>query len=65
MGLDQYVYAFKGETPKTQTDFEEIDGAEEIFYWRKHANLEGWMSNLYDEKGGKELFNGTPVLLTK
>jgi hypothetical protein len=40
MGLDQYAFARKGE--------EQLD----IAYWRKHANLEGWMANLYVERGG-------------
>ena len=41
MGLDQYGFARKGE--------EKFD----LAYWRKHANLEGWMANLYAERGGK------------
>jgi hypothetical protein len=45
MGLDQHAFARKGE--------ENI----EISYWRKHANLQGWMENLYTERGGKESFN--------
>lgn len=45
MGLDQYAFAVR--------DDERI----EIFYWRKHANLEGWMSKLYYDRGGKGEFN--------
>ena len=45
MGLDQYAFAKKGE--------ERI----ELAYWRKHANLHGWMANLYDERGGEKEFN--------
>lgn len=38
---------------------------EEIHYWRKHPNLQGWMENLYREKGGEDpAFNCVPVLLT-
>jgi hypothetical protein len=39
MGLDQYAFARK-------------DGEEqlEVAYWRKHANLEGWMSNVYQAR---------------
>lgn len=45
MGLDQYAIARKGE--------EEI----ELMYWCKHANLQGWMENLYRERGGEGSFN--------
>jgi len=45
MGLDQYAFARKGE--------ENI----EISCWRKHANLQGWMEDLYTSRGGKESFN--------
>ena len=39
MGLDQYAYRIKnGE-------------ALEIAYWRKHNRLQGWMENLWIEKG--------------
>lgn len=47
MGLDQYVYAFKGEIPQSAIDYGQINGAEKIFYWRKHYNLNDWMSDLY------------------
>ena len=26
--------------------------ADELFYWRKHPDLHGWMGRLYKEKGG-------------
>ena len=35
-----------------------VDGRieeEELHYWRKHPNLQGWMENLYREKGGQDL----------
>ena len=51
MGLDQYAFAVKG------------DERIEIFYWRKHANLEGWMSNLYSSRGGDKEFNCVDLLL--
>jgi hypothetical protein len=53
MGLDQYAFARKGE--------EQLD----IAYWRKHANLEGWMANLYHERGGEGDFNCTELRLFK
>jgi hypothetical protein len=46
MGLDQYAFATKG------------DDKQEIMYWRKHANLEGYMADLYAYRGGsKKEFN--------
>ena len=39
MGLDQYAYAEDG------------DKQEEIAYWRKHNRLQGWMEQLWNEKG--------------
>jgi len=45
MGLDQYAFARRGE--------EKLD----IAWWRKHANLEGWMANLYEKRGGTDTFN--------
>ena len=41
-------------------------GATEIHYWRKHANLHGWMEKLYREKGGSaHEFNCVAVALTR
>lgn len=45
MGLDQYAFARSGEFQH------------QICYWRKHPNLQGWMEQLYRQKGGKEEFN--------
>lgn len=53
MGLDQFAFARKGKEKDKQ-----------IFYWRKHANLEGWMAKLYAKKGGKATFNNMEVELT-
>ena len=70
MGLDMYAWRVKAED--AVGDFEvasESDGfskVEELFYWRKHHDLHGWMENLYREKGGtKESFNCVKVRLTK
>jgi hypothetical protein len=52
MGLDQYAFAVSSNGSK-----------EEIAYWRKHPNLQGWMKNLYISKGGQEEFNCVPVEL--
>lgn len=64
MGLDMYAYKTKQEI-ETEVDFTVDDEqAEDLHYWRKHANLHGWMEQLYMDKGGKEEFNCVPVLLT-
>ena len=52
MGLDQYA-------SKINKDGERI----EIAYWRKHNRLQGWMENLYIQKGGTEEFNCVDVEL--
>jgi hypothetical protein len=52
MGLDQYAFAIDNNGEK-----------EELAYWRKHPNLQGWMKNLYISKGGQEEFNCVPVEL--
>ena len=37
----------------------------EIAYWRKHPNLQGWMEQLFANKGGEcDIFNGVEVELT-
>lgn len=44
MGLDQSV------TIKQTSKNEE----KELFYWRKHPNLQGWMENLWRDKTGNQ-----------
>ena len=53
MGLDQYANAVKG------------DDVIEIQYWRKHANLNGWMERLWLSKGNQGVFNCEDLELTK
>jgi len=56
MGLDQYLWAQKN------------DNVEEIGYWRKHANLQGYMQNLAVQKGVVNTiddFNMVDLPLTK
>lgn len=76
MGLDQYAYvAFKGQREKyyegavwnnEAKEFENNDtpAPQELAYWRKHPNLQGWMEALYRAKGGTGEFNGDEVELT-
>jgi hypothetical protein len=40
MGLDQFAYCIDNNGEK-----------EELAYWRKHPNLQGWMENLWQSKG--------------
>ena len=40
MGLDQYAYA-------VDKDGNKVD----LAYWRKHPNLQGWMENLWENRG--------------
>jgi len=53
MGLDQYAFARKDEEDT------------EIMYWRKHANLQGWMANLYRARGGVGEFNCVDLKLSE
>ena len=80
MGLDQYATARKGEPRKvpqtwTTTDadgneeevveyYNEWEDSRELAYWRKHPNLQGWMTDLYYEKGGEDEFNCVDLELT-
>lgn len=50
MGLDMYAYST--ETTISNADFDTPDDACEFTRWRKHANLHGWMEQLYRRKGG-------------
>ena len=63
MGLDQYAYA-------TDSNDEQV----EIAYWRKHNRLQGWMEDLWNEKGRPNAetdnnpmgdFNCVPLELTE
>jgi len=63
MGLDMYAFATEQQIAD-EVDFS-AEGAMEIFYWRKHPNLHGWMERLYGEKGGTSpVFNCVNVQLT-
>ena len=80
MGLDQYGIARKGaprKVPQTwiTTDedgnekevveyYNEWDDTIQLAEWRKHPNLQGWMTDLYYEKGGEDEFNCVELELT-
>ena len=64
MGLDQYGLARKGE-PKTDEDgYTFYEDEMELAYWRKHPSLQGWMEDLWIEKGNSGEFNCVDVELT-
>ena len=66
MGLDMYAWRVKADKAETDFDIAENADPEELFYWRKHHDLHGWMERLYREKGGtEESFNCVKVRLTK
>jgi hypothetical protein len=58
MGLDQYAHGvMRGLSGEEKKD--------ELSYWRKHPNLQGWMELKYREKGGSGEFNCVEVSLTE
>jgi hypothetical protein len=71
MGLDQYAYAVMPHKDNTDLghvwgDETDLEGARSILFhqWRKHANLQGYMEELYRSKGGDKEFNCQYVRLT-
>ena len=64
MGLDQYATARRGEAKTDDEGYTYYEDSMELSYWRKHPNLQGWMEELYHEKGGEEEFNCVDVELT-
>lgn len=71
MGLDMYAFKVKPEDAIDETTLKDRDERsgdfEEIFYWRKHHDLHGWMEQLWVTKTGGnpagETFNCRPVRL--
>ena len=80
MGLDQYAFAVKNQPDlpvvdavfgrwddenQTHVHIVPEEDIEEIGYFRKHHDLQGWMHNLYNSKGGTDReFNCNKVELT-
>ena len=64
MGLDQYANARRGEATKDEDGYTVYEDSMELSYWRKHPNLQGWMEELYHEKGGDGEFNCVDLELT-
>lgn len=71
MGLDQNAFSIKkADLPllNTQEYFDgklAIESIEELMYWRKHANLQGWATAIFDQTGQHEVFNGQNLVLVK
>jgi hypothetical protein len=71
MGLDMYAWRVKsehalGDFEIARKDDDSGSEVDELFYWRKHHDLHGWMEALYRDKGGDaESFNCVKVRLTK
>lgn len=75
MGLDQYAYAVTPEvahlaliTERELDDAEQAqlaEGSVHITEWRKHADLNHYMTELYHSKGGEGVFNCIPMPITK
>lgn len=67
MGLDMYCWAIEPKKVKRLEDinaeFKKEQKPEELFYWRKHHDLHGWMENLYRERGGEDEFNCVKIRL--
>ena len=62
MGLDMYAFTTVKDIPAV--DFETPDDTGELFYWRKHPNLHGFMEKIYRSKDGREdVFNCAHVRL--
>ena len=60
-----YTFKTKKGIIKEDVDFEDPN-YEELYYWRKHPNLHGWMEKLYYKKGGTNpVFNCVNVKITE
>jgi hypothetical protein len=64
MGLDQYATARKGEVRTDDEGYTYYEDSKELAYWRKHPSLQGWMEDLWIEKGNSGEFNCVDVELT-
>lgn len=72
MGLDMYVEKVKGKYNSEELLSEglyeklaENDELTSMGYFRKHSDLNAYITNLYLERGGEEEFNCIPFVLTE
>ena len=68
MGLDMFAYSVAAGDVLDDDEIAKDENGHrkttEIFYWRKHHDLHGWMNNLYRSRGGTEAsFNCIPIRL--
>ena len=56
MGLDQFAFS------RDKRVFN--DEPNELCSWRKHPYLQGWMTDLYEQKGGDDVLNEEELELT-
>jgi len=66
MGLDMFAYSVAAEDVLDGDEIAKDENGQlkttELFYWRKHHDLHGWMNNLYRSRGGIEAsFNCIPI----
>jgi hypothetical protein len=55
VGLDMYAWAVPDKPGLPDFSYHPEDTkVEEFQYWRKHANLHGWMEALWTKKGGSD-----------
>jgi hypothetical protein len=59
MGLDQYATARRGEAITDDEGYTYYEDSMELAYWRKHPNLQGFMQELYYEKGDLDSLEAT------
>ena len=64
MGLDQYATARKGEAQTDDEGYTYYEDSKELAYWRKHPSLQGWMEDLWIDKGNSGEFNCVDLELT-
>ena len=68
MGLDMYAFTAKPDriANPVEIDLDTLPDVTQIYAWRKHPNLHGWMAERYYAKGGtKDCFNCVPVQLSR
>ena len=68
MGLDMFAYSVAAEDVLDGDEIAKDENGQwkttELFYWRKHHDLHGWMNDLYRSRGGTEAsFNCIPIRL--
>jgi hypothetical protein len=68
MGLDMYAYSVSQDNVIDDFSFKRsaVDSeVNELFYWRKHPNLHGFIENIWRDRGAPsdDVFNCKPIRL--